>query len=54
MSFWYELKKLKCYQCLLTHGMQKIIVEGKGHEGVWQLSEPTFDQTCDSVDGVVV
>lgn len=34
--------------------MQKVIVEGKGHEGVWQLPEPAFNQACDGVDGVVV
>lgn len=34
--------------------MQKVAVEGKGHEGVRQLSQPTFYQTCDGVDGVVV
>lgn len=34
--------------------MQKVVVEGKGHEGVRQLPEPTFNKTCDGVDGVVV
>lgn len=34
--------------------MQKVAVEGEGHEGVGQLSEPTFNQTCDGVDGVVL
>lgn len=34
--------------------MQKVAVKGKGHERVRQLSEPTFNQTCDGVDGVVV
>lgn len=34
--------------------MQEVRVEVKGHEGVRQLPEPAFDQTCDGVDGVVV
>lgn len=34
--------------------MQKISVEVKCHEGVRQLSEPTFNQACDGVDDIVV
>lgn len=34
--------------------MQKVIVEVKGHERVWQFSQPTFNQSCDGVDGVVI
>ena len=30
--------------------MEKVIVEGIGQEGVRQLSEPSFKQTCDGVD----
>lgn len=45
---------LLCCQWLLTHSTQKVTVEGIGHEGVRQLSEPTFNQACDRVDGVVL
>lgn len=34
--------------------MQKVGVEVKCHEGVRQLSEPTFNQACDGVDNIVV
>lgn len=37
----------------LTHSMQKVTVEWKGHERVRKLSEPSFNQACDGVDGVV-
>lgn len=47
-------KICKTHQYLLTHGMQKVAVESEGHEGVRQLSEPTFNQTCDGVDRVVI
>lgn len=37
----------------LTHSMQKVRVQGKGHERVRKLSQPSFNQACDGVDGVV-
>lgn len=38
----------------LTNCVQKVFVEVKGHERVWQLPEPTFNETCDGVYGVVI
>lgn len=34
--------------------MQKVVVEGKCHEGVRQLSEPAFNEACDGMDRVVI
>lgn len=36
----------------LTHSVQEVVVEAKGKEGLRQLSEPAFHQTCHRVDGV--
>lgn len=51
-----QAKMLKMYTwlCFLTNSMQKVVVERKGHEGIGQLSEPTFNEASDGVDGVVI
>lgn len=37
----------------LTYCMQEVIVMHKGHEGIRQLPQPLFHQTCHCVDGIV-
>lgn len=38
----------------LTRSMQEVTVERESHERVRKLSEPTFHQACDGVNGVVL
>lgn len=40
-------------RALLTHCMQEIIVMCEGHERIWQLPQPLFNQARHCVDGIV-
>lgn len=53
---WAENQQIdgKGHKHEFTHGSQELLVEFKGHERAWQVTEPLFEHTGNDVDIVVI